>query len=186
LLRYRETSMRRPITRSLIVAALASAIVAPAFAADPCAGFKWDVSKEHALFSGPATTLTAGRDAGSAPAIDTDRLYELKLTPQDQTAFALAPGKKMLTDGAFAGLATFKVNTSGAYRVSVDVPFWIDVVAGGKPVATKDFQGQHACDAPHKIVEFELTAAQPLVLQLSGSTKSVVRLTVTQSSVPNP
>jgi hypothetical protein len=142
---------------------------------------KWDVSKEHTLFGGPAATLTAGKDAASAPAIDVDRLYELKLTPQDQTAFVLPPGKKMLTDGAYAGLATFKVNTSGVYRVSLDLPFWIDVVAAGKLVATKDFQGQQTCDAPHKIVEYELAAAQPLVLQLSGSTKTVVRLTVTLS-----
>jgi hypothetical protein len=85
-----------------MVAALASGIVIPAFAADPCTGFKWDVSKEHTLFGGPAATLTAGKDAASAPAIDVDRLYELKLTPQDQTAFVLPPGKKMLTDGAYA------------------------------------------------------------------------------------
>jgi hypothetical protein len=178
--------MRRHLACSLMAAALLGATAIPGFAADPCAGFKWDISKEHALFSGPATTLTAGKDAGSAPAIDTDRLYELKLTPQDQTAFALPPGKKMPTDGAYAGLATFKVKMSGAYRVSVDVPFWIDVVAAGKLVATKDFQGQQTCDAPHKIVEYELTAAQPLVLQVSGSTKAVVRLTVTQSTAPKP
>ena len=138
------------------------------------------------LFAHGCCTCERHRDAGSAPVIDTDRLYELQLTPQDQTAFALPPGKKMLTDGAYAGLATFKVNTSGAYRVSVDVPFWIDVVAAGKLVATKDFQGQQTCDAPHKIVEYELTAAQPLVLQLSGSTKTVVRLAVTQSPAPKP
>src|ERR1700720_4646654 len=71
-----ETSMRRHFPWSLMVAALASVIAMPAFAADPCAGFKWDVSKEHALFSGPAASLTAGKDSASAPAIDTDRLYE--------------------------------------------------------------------------------------------------------------
>lgn len=171
--------MRGFLTCSLLIAVLSS--ITPALAADPCTGFKWDVSKEHVLFSGPSMPLTAGKDAASAPTIATNHLYELKLTPQDQVTFAIPPGKKMLTDGAYAGIAAFTVNTAGAYRVSVDVPFWIDVVAGGKLVATKDFQGQQSCDAPHKIVEYELTAAQPLALQVSGSTKETVRLTVTPS-----
>jgi hypothetical protein len=113
-------------------------------------------------------------------------MYELKLTPQPQVTFALPPGKTMLTDGAYAGLVTFRVTTAGAYRVAVDVPFWIDVVADGRLVATKDFQGAHGCDAPHKIVEYELAAAQPLVLQVSGSTNAVVRLTVTASPAAHP
>jgi hypothetical protein len=179
--------MRQSCSCLLLAAVLASVTAAPSLAADPCAGFKWDVSKEHALFGGSASPLAAGKDVASAPMIATNRLYELTLTPQDQVAFALPPGKKMLTDGAYAGLAAFKVNAPGAYRVSVDVPFWIDVVAGGKLVATKDFQGQPSCDAPHKIVEYELLApVQPFVLQVSGSTKATVRLTVTQSPPPKP
>ena len=178
--------MRQFFAYLLLAAAVAGTVSARAFAADPCTGFKWDVSKEHALFGGSALSLAAGKDSASAPTIVTDRLYELKLTPQDQITFALPPGKTMLTDGAYAGLAAFRVNAPGAYRVSVDVPFWIDVVADGKLVATKDFQGQHGCDAPHKIVEYELAASQPFVLQVSGSTKPVVRLTVTQSPAPKP
>jgi hypothetical protein len=178
--------MRHFFAHWFAAAVLAGTVSAPALAADPCTGFKWDVSKEHALFGGSAVSLPAGRDAASAPTIALDRLYELKLTPQDQVAFALPPGKKMLTDGAYAGLAAFQVNAPGAYRVSVDVPFWIDVVADGKLVGTKDFQGQRGCDAPHKIVEYELAASQPFVLQVSGSTKAMVRLTVTRSPAPKP
>jgi hypothetical protein len=171
--------MRQFLTCSLLIAVFAS--TPPALAADPCTSFKWDVSKEHALFSGSSLPLTAGKDVASAPTIAADHLYEIKLMPQDQITFAVPPGKKMLTDGAYAGIAALKVDTPGAYRVSVDVPFWIDVVADGKLVATKDFQGQQGCAAPHKIVEYELIAAQPLVLQVSGSTKAAVRLTVTRS-----
>jgi hypothetical protein len=178
--------MRHFFVHLLLAAVIANTVSAPALPADPCTGFKWDVSKEHALFDGSAVSLPAGKDAVSAPAIALDRLYELKLTPQDQITFALPPGKKMLTDGAYAGLAAFRVDAPGAYRVSVDVPFWIDVVADGKLVATKNFQGQQGCDAPHKIVEYELAASQPFVLQVSGSTKAAVRLTVTRSPAPKP
>ncbi len=175
--------MRKPLTCSLLIAVFSSTT---ALAADQCTGFKWDVSKEHALFSGQSLPLTAGKDAASAPAIATNHLYELKLMPQDQITFAVPAGKKMLTDGAYAGIAVFEVSMPGAYRVSVDVPFWIDVVADGKLVATKDFQGQQSCAAPHKIVEYELTAAQPLLLQVSGSTKAAVRLTITPSPTAKP
>ncbi len=178
--------MPKLLACSLLIAVLSGAAAAPAAAADPCSGFKWDVGKEHALFLGSAMTLTAGRDVASAPAISADRLYEFELIPQEQVAFALPPGKTMLTDGAYAGLATFKVDSPGAYRVSVDVPFWIDVVADGKLVATKDFRGQPSCDSPHKIVEYELTASRPLVLQVSGSTKAGVRLTMTKSPTAKP
>jgi hypothetical protein len=63
-----------------------------ASAADPCSGFKWDVSKEHSLFGGSATSLPAGKDLAAAPTIETDRLYRLQLTPQDQVTFAVPPG----------------------------------------------------------------------------------------------
>jgi hypothetical protein len=153
----------------------------PAVAADPCLGFKWDVSKEHALFGGPSIALSAGKDVASAPTIGADRLYRLQLVPQSKVAFALAPGKKTSTDAVFAGLAALKLAAPGDYRVSVDAPFWVDVVADGKLATTKDFQGQHGCDAPHKIVEFDLTATRELILQMSGSATATVRLTVTRA-----
>jgi hypothetical protein len=155
-----------------------------AFAADPCSGFKWDISKEHALFDGPGVALPAGKDVASAPTIGADRLYQLQLLPQTKVTFALAPGKRMLTDGAYAGLAVLKLDSPGNYRVSVDLPFWIDVIANGKLAATRDFQGQQSCDAPHKIVEFDLSDAKQFVLQVSGAAKATVRLTVTQAPSP--
>jgi hypothetical protein len=68
---------------------------------------------------------------------------------------------------------------SGSYRVAVDMPFWIDVVSNGALVAAKDFQGQHGCTAPHKIVEFELVGTRPFFLQLSNAAADSVRLTIT-------
>jgi hypothetical protein len=158
----------------------------PALADDACAGFKWDVSKERALFAESAVPLAAGKDRASAPVIVPNRLYQLRLTPQDHVAFVTPPAKKMLSDGAYAGIAVLKIPASGSYRVAVDMPFWIDVVSDGALVTAKDFRGQHGCSAPHKIVEFELAGAQPFVVQLSGATADSVRLTITPSPVPKP
>ena len=69
----------------------------------------------------------------------------------------------------------------GSYRIAVDGPMWIDVIDSGKLAVATDFQGQQTCDGPHKIVEFDLTGAKRFALQLSGSAKQTIRLTVTQA-----
>jgi hypothetical protein len=153
----------------------------PALADDACVDFKWDVSKERALFAGTPESLTAGKDPKSAATIVPNRLYRLQLLSQDQVTFAASPGKKAAVTPAYAGLATLKVPSSGSYRVAVDLPIWIDVTWKGTLVPAKDFEGQHACNAPHKIVEFDLAAAQPLVLQLSNAASGNILMTVTAS-----
>ena len=153
--------------------------------ADECAGFKWDVRKEQTLFAGPSIALIAGRDLSSAPVVATDTLYQLQLLPQSVVTFTLSPGKAIPADGVYAGLATLKLERPGHhFRVALDLPFWIDVVANGKLATAVDFQGQRGCDAPHKIVEFDLDGAKQVVLQMSGADNAVVHLTVTQ--VPPP
>ena len=171
---------------SFLLALLLGSAAVPAFADETCAGFKWDVSKERALFAESAVPLAAGKDRMSAPAVVPNRLYQLRLTPQDHVAFVTPPARKMLADGAYAGIAVLKIPASGSYRVAVDVPFWIDVVSDGALVKAKDFQGQQGCSAPHKIVEFDLAGAQPFVVQLSGATADSVRLTITPSPMRNP
>lgn len=170
---------------SCLLALLVGSAAMPVLA-DDCAGFKWDVSKERALFAESAVTLAAGKDRMSAPVVVPNRLYQLQLTPQDHVAFVTPPAKKMLIDGAYAGIAVLKIPTPGSYRLAVDMPFWIDVVSNGALVTAKDFQGQHGCSAPHKIVEFELAGAQPFVVQLSGATTDSVRLAITQPPMRKP
>ena len=152
---------------------------AQAFSADDCTDFKWDVSKERALFAGPAAALPGGTDVKSAPAIMPNRLYRLQLAPQSKVRFAAAPGKTTRADGDYAGLAKLTIAESGSYRVAIDAQFWIDVVSKRALMAATDFQGQHGCSAPHKIVQFDFTAMQPLILQLSGASVDHILLTIT-------
>jgi len=171
--------MIRNTVISILLAVALSAISAEAFADEACVDFKWDVTQERGLFAGTATPLSAGADSNSAPAMQLNHLYALKLMPQDQVTFAATPGKKTPGAGSSAGVLTFKLPASGSYRVAVDMPFWIDVVSNGALVAAKDFQGQHGCSSPHKIVEFELVGTRPFFLQLSNVAASSVRLTIT-------
>jgi hypothetical protein len=94
-------------------------------------------------------------------------------------SFAVTPGKKSPRDGSHGGLVGFKIPASGSYRVAIDMPFWIDVVSDGALVAATDFQGQHGCSSPHKIVQFDLLGTRPFFLQLSNAAPESVRLTIT-------
>jgi hypothetical protein len=172
------TLLRSSALSWLTVVILATTTVAAA-ADDPCGGFKWDVAKEHALFTKAPESIAAGHDLASAPVMKADKLYELALAPQDGVKFVLPPGKKGLPDGAFAGLVHFQVPAAGAYRVSLDQGFWIDVVGNQKLIDSTDFTGSHTCDGPRKIVVYTLPAGQDLVLQLSGAAKDRVRVTLT-------
>jgi hypothetical protein len=170
--------MNRIAALSILLAGL-SAGGAPAFADDACTDFKWDVSQERALFAGAAAPLSAGSDAKSAPVMLLNHLYELKLLAQDRVTFAATPGKTIPSAGSSAGLVAFKIPASGSYRIAIDMPFWIDVVSNGALVAAKDFQGQHGCSSPHKIVEFDLVGTRPFFLQLSNAAADTLRLTIT-------
>jgi hypothetical protein len=164
---------------SSIVLATAFCAALPALADDACVDFKWDVTQERALFAGSATPLAAAADPKSAPVLLLNHLYELKLSKQEQVSFAVTPGKKSPRDGSHGGLVRFKIPASGSYRVAIDMPFWIDVVSDGALVAATDFQGQHGCSSPHKIVQFDLLGTRPFFLQLSNAAPESVRLTIT-------
>lgn len=171
----------RPAAAALVIALALCGAAGRAAADDGCIDFKWDVSKERALFAGPPTPAASGKDAKSAPLIVPNRLYQLTLAAQEDVAFSAPPAKRAAAPSAFAGLATLKIAAPGSYRIAVDVPVWIDVVAGANLVAAKDFEGQHSCAAPHKIVEFDLVAGQSFVLQFSNGASENILLTVTPS-----
>jgi hypothetical protein len=166
-------------TLAAMLFAVLGAAAAPSFADNDCVDFKWDVSQERALYAGAPMPVTAGADPKSAPVLLLNHLYEVKLLSQTLVTFAAAPGKRSPRAASRAGVVTFKVPASGSYRVAIDMPFWIDVVSNGALLAATDFQGQHGCGAPHKIVQFDLVGTGPFFLQLSNAAPESVRLTIT-------
>lgn len=174
--------MRVHTTILTVVALAVGGFAVTAQANDACLDFKWDVSKERALFAGKPAALTAGKDLQSAPVVVPNRLYELRLVAQAHVTFRVPPAAKMPGSTAYGGVATLKIEMPGSYRIAVDLPLWIDVVSNGTLVAAEDFQGQKDCSAPHKIVTFNLAGVQQFVLQLSNATNETVLLTV----IPSP
>lgn len=144
-----------------------------------CHDFAWDVHQERALFAGEAHSVQGGTTAAATPTVRPDRLYTVQLAPQPQVRYVTAPGKVALSDGAYGGMVKFTVPHSGSYRVSLDAPFWIDVVADGRLLGTEDFSGQRGCANPRKIVIFKMPAGQQLWLQISGAHHAQAQFTVT-------
>jgi hypothetical protein len=155
-----------------------AALTAPAHGADPCEGFTWNVTHERAVFATMPVAVTAAAAPGGAPVLTVDKLYDVALSPQAKVSFVLAPAKKALADGAFAGLVTLHIPSAGKYRVSMSEGFWIDVIADGRFAPTDDFTGLRECRAPRKIVQYPLPAGD-LVLQFSNTNSATVRVTVT-------
>jgi hypothetical protein len=168
-------------TRSLALTLLTFGLAA-AFAAraqDACTDFKWDMSKERSLFAGPPTVMRAGTDSKSAPIVLPNHLYQLALAPQNDVKFSVREGKKA-DDNASAGLAILRIDAEGSYRISVDLPVWIDVVTQESVLQPTDYQGQHGCAAPRKAVVFDLKTTKPFLLQFSGAAIGQLLVTVTQ------
>lgn len=166
------------------IAALTFVLLSASAFASECEGFKWDVSREKALFTATPRIITAVADAARSPVVQTEALYELRLLPQERLSLAVAPSKKSIADGASAGLVRFRVPETGAYRVALDRGFWIDVVADGKTVPSTDFSGSPQCRAPRKIVMYTLPAAQDLVLQFTGAVDPQLRFAITAVAQP--
>ena len=162
-----------------LLMALTFALPCALAGAEECKGFKWDVSREQALFTGKSSAIMAGTEEGKAPGIQPDKLYDVALAPQEQVHLVAKPGKTMIPDGASAGLLRVRVAKAGTYRVAVSQAFWIDVVSAGSTLASLDFSGSHDCERPRKIVVYELPADRELFLPLSGPTDAHVLLSVT-------
>jgi hypothetical protein len=177
----RYTAIMKSLLPGLALTAFSIAALAQqAQAPDPCSAFSWNVTHERELFAAHATAGTTGTNRAAAPLLDPDRLYELQLNLLAQVQFAAPPGKSKGGNGPYAGLALIRVPKAGLWRIALDQPAWIDVVADGQPIASNDYQGRAGCHAPHKIVQFQLSASQPLIIQLSGTPELQVRLTITR------
>lgn len=146
-----------------------------------CGGFRFDVSKELKLFETKPQAINAGTTANAATGIQADRLYALTLSEQSKVKFATEPGKPTVAGGSYAGVLKVDAPRSATIRVSASEAAWLDVISGGKPVESTRHTGSGNCPALRKVVEFKVTPATPLLLQVSGSTDKQINVAVTTS-----
>jgi hypothetical protein len=146
-----------------------------------CTGYDVDVSTELALLEKPPVDV-ARSSAGdqSSTELGAGQAYALQLAPQAETSFLVPPGRRMLDEGAFAGVARFSVGAAGTWRISLDHNSWVDVVApDGSLVESSRFGGRTDCPSLRKLVEFPLQPGLLYTLQLSGGTEPTTVVLIT-------
>ena len=137
--------------------------------------------------------------------VPTGQKIELTLTPLADTKFVHPPEKAPMED-TFAGTAQLLIvlpdEGTGTYMVSLGSRAWVDIVdlkatsdfgtsPGPAPrsdytlVTSEKFSMKPTCQTILKTVGFKLTAGNPYVLQISGSTQEKVTLMVSRQS-PSP
>jgi hypothetical protein len=143
-----------------------------------CQTSGWEMSREIAAFRGSVPSVAAGTTAKDARALTAGVLAELTLEPQGGIQFAAPPERPAKVPMPLAGLAQFKVPTTGHYRVTVDVPLWLDAVSASAIIPSGTFNGWHECPLFRKTVEYPLQAGQVVVLQFSGAASAVVKVLI--------
>ena len=103
---------------------------------------------------------------------------QLALADTAAVRFAANPGKPGAA-GSHGGMASFKVRQAGHYRVALSTAAWIDIVRGGRSVASTGHERGPACSGIHKIVDFTLSRGTN-VLQVSGSDAAQATILVTK------
>jgi hypothetical protein len=165
--------------RKLLLAVLLAA-AAPAWAAEEpsgCDKFKWTIDHERAVLTAPdRVKLSSGSDVAAMPSTG---ITLALVAPAD--AKLPSPPERAPKDGTLAGFANFKgAPKAGIYTISLSNGAWVDVVQGGHFLKPKAFSGATDCDGIRKTMKYEL-AAQPFVLQVSGTKESAISIAILPS-----
>ena len=119
----------------------------------------------------------ATRLAGDpAPELVPGEAVDLALAPIDKLILA-TPLSKPQQPGDQGGMVRFRVALSGTYRIALGRHGWIDVLQGGKPVASVAHAPGQDCASVAKRVDFTL-APGSYVLQLSASADASMPLMI--------
>lgn len=146
-----------------------------------CAAMDADLPAGFSDWNGKAAIASAADIATLAPATLTlGKGYEAALKKTPEITFPVQP-EKPGGSVAHAGLFAFNVATAGDYAVAIATPAWIDVIADGKPAATKSFGHGPECTTIRKMVVFTLQPGAH-TLQISGNPGEALKLMVAPRS----
>jgi hypothetical protein len=166
--------------RKLLLVALLIGTAAPVWAAEEpsgCDKFKWPIDHERAVLTAPdRVKLGSGGDLAAMPSTG---ITLALVAPGD--AKLPSPPERAPKDGTMAGFANFRAAPkAGIYTISLSTGAWVDVVQDGHFLKPKAFSGATDCDGIRKTMKYEL-AAQPFVLQVSGTKESAISIAILPS-----
>jgi len=170
---------------------LALAVISQASAADTppqrpmdqmhgdCSAFAWNMSQEFTLWNGQPAAARASAEVDAVPTIPVSQRVDLALHPHPQVRFVTQPETDRGGPNKYSGLAAFKVDRAGLYRISASSGLWIDVVVDGKRVPSSAFEMQTECKSVFKSVAYTLPANARLIVQLNGSATPNTTIAIT-------
>ena len=142
-------------------------VVAPGLAqaqeGSGCNAFKWPLDRERA-----ALVRTDKASLPNGGAVPYDAAITLQLQPFSSAGLPKAPERAPKSPSAFAGhFALAAPAKAGAYRITISLGGWVDVLDGGAYLHPIAFTGAKDCEGARKSMKFDLPA-RPLALQVSG------------------
>lgn len=148
-------------------------------AASPCSARGAPLPTELAGWNAPrpATAATSG-DGLPKAVLKPGMAVDAALSPAGGVRYAVAPGKPGAAD-SHGGLFTFDVDAAGSYRVALGAAAWVDVIEGGRAVASSAHGHGPECSGIRKMVDFRLRAGRH-ILQIAGNGSPAIRVMVTR------
>jgi len=114
----------------------------------------------------PVTAATARRQVGDA-VLQTGRAARLKLSPTPQVRYPVRPEKRG-GSVSHGGLAQVTVQEAGTYRIALGSGAWIELVSGGKAIASIAHGRGPDCTGIRKMVDFPLKPGR-YILQIAAN-----------------
>ncbi|WP_404480772.1 hypothetical protein [Novosphingobium sp. BL-52-GroH] len=93
--------------------------------------------------------------------------FDATLAPTPEVGYAIEPGKPG-GSVSYGGLFVFDVAEAGRYRVAQNGRSWVDVIVGGKALASVAHGHGPECSGVAKMVEYDLPAGRHL-LQIAAN-----------------
>lgn len=134
---------------------------------------------ELSAWTSPRQTA-AGTDGASAAAVGLviGQALDLALASTPDIAYPVRP-ERPGGSVSHGGIASFRVETAGVYRVAIDSAAWLDLVADGKHLDSVNHGHGPDCSGIRKMVDFRLEPGDYL-LQLAGNGAPRLRVLVTR------
>lgn len=171
-----------PMTLMPILLALAAAQPDPAVPAQAqatCPATPAALPAELAGWSAPRPLAAATRSERLGTALLLlGQAVDLSLSPTPDVAYALRP-ERPGGSVSHGGMAQFRVETAGVYRVAISTAAWLDVLDSGKSLTSVAHGQGPVCSGIRKMVDFRLEPGS-YVLQIVGNGAPAVRVMVTR------
>lgn len=164
----------RPAVLSLAALLSAAAVVPAAADSDPCAAFKWPVTREKQAFAG--TQLPILKSGAQYPGVMAGAT--VAMDPQDRVSYPVPPGHKPKSNPPHgAVINTAPLAAGGTYQVTLSDEAWIDLVQNGKLLRSTSFTGAQGCPGIRKSVRFKVDQG-PLVIEISDAGAERINLDI--------